>query len=150
MSKLIEDSTKYKKILREGSVLAIDPSSTSIGYAVFNKGALMESGCKKYSGAIHKRFFKLYQDIYYLAQNNFCDLLVIERLRPSSTASRKVYTKHQLLWSVGVVIAAAGLPFIEVSPNSWKATQRDKDLDKTDENDAICIGYTPINLARDI
>lgn len=138
-----EQAIYNRDLLLGGNLLAIDPSSTSFGYAVFKCGELVTSGVKKYRGAAQVRLNRIYTDVYMLAEEYGIDIMGIERLR-----SKGGYSPPQLLWSVGVTLAAAPVPVIEVSPQSWKAVARAEELDKSDDNDAYCIGKVLIMMAK--
>lgn len=142
--KTTREQAQYNSdLLLEGNLLAIDPSSTSFGWAVFKNGKFKDSGVKKYKGAASVRLNRIYTDVYLLAEKYGTDILGIERLR-----SKGGYSPPQLLWSVGVTMAAAPVPVIEVSPQSWKAIARAEDIDKSDDNDAYCIGKVLILMAK--
>ena len=131
--------------LLHGNLLAIDPSSTSLGFAIFHKGVFVEKGVKKYKGDIAFRLHMIFMDVFKLNQEADADIVAIERLRSSGG-----YSPPQLMWSVGAVLAAISpLPMLEVSPNSWKVVAREEGLAKSDENDAYCIGKRIIDKAEE-
>jgi len=140
----------YSDKLLHGNVLSIDPASTTLGWAYSNKGVITDSGSKSFNGPIGSRLHDIFMYVNNLAQDVDADLLLVERLRPAvKKGSFHAYSPIQLLWSVGVVLAAAPIAFIEVSPQSWKVYARDHGLVKSDENDAISILGRSIFLAEE-
>jgi hypothetical protein len=142
---------KYAPKILHGNILAIDPSSTSLGYAISHKGVFVEGGERKFKGDISTRLHEIFMEVFKLHQEADADLLIIERLRsvPPNGKGFSNYTPVQLLWSVGVLLAAAPIPFIEMSPASWKVWAREEGLAKTDANDARAILGRAIQLAGD-
>lgn len=130
-------------LLLGGCLLAIDPSSTSFGWAVFKQGIFIEKGRKRYSGLITARLNRIFTDVYKMVNDHGVDILGVERLRSGGG-----YSPPQLLWSVGATMAAAPVPVLEVSPQQWRVAAKKLSLEKSDENDAHCIGHVLILMAR--
>lgn len=138
-----DQAAANKDLILTGNMLAIDPSSTSFGYAIFKNGKLQDKGCKKYKGIISIRLNRIFSDIYQMTTDCSADILAIERLRSGGG-----YSPPQLLWSVGAAMAACPMPVIEVSPMSWKSAAKVLELEKDDANDAHAIGYRLIQFAK--
>lgn len=150
-SQLSIAAKKYAAKLREGRVLAIDPSSGSVesmpGYALFEAGKLIESGIIKLprGGELYRRLRSLGQSL----RDDFqfeIDVLIVENIPPfmSSTAggfrTKSVVNLHK---SIGAVLASVeAKAFMEVSPMSWHAMLKKYEVPsvKSDERDAVAIG----------
>jgi hypothetical protein len=138
-------------LILTGNILAIDPSSTSLGWGVAKQGAYVDGGVKRYRGDVNIRLYKIHNDVCSLIEDNFIDMLLIERLRPVNNRLNKsggAYTPVELLWSAGAVLGASPLPFIEVSPASWKIAAKDHGLEKSDINDAHAMLLRVIGFAN--
>ena len=131
-----------------GTILAIDPASICLGYAVLEKGEILVSGDKTHKGAIHSRLVGVYSTIKKLREEYNPELLIIEQLR--SNSKHKTYSPPPLLWSIGVTIAAAKVPVIEVSPKTHQVYSRRKDWPKTDENDAKAMAFIVHELCQEL
>jgi len=140
--------------LLNGEILAIDPSSGSAnsqpGYAIYKAGQLVDSGLVRIRSGddISNRLYRLARSL----REDFSkpDLLVTENIPPfmgegpgASFATRNVISLHQ---SVGVVMSIWDVPVLQVSPRSWRSLVPDNYF-KTDENDAIMLGWTAIHKA---
>lgn len=154
-SKLEQAIAQYANELLSGTILAIDPSSGSAnsqpGYAIYQAGQLQDSGLVRIrSGdAVHNRLHRLARSL----REDFTkpDLLVTENIPPfmgdgpgAAFATRNVISLHQ---SVGVVMSIWDVPVLQVSPRSWRSLVPDNYL-KSDENDAIMLGWTAIHKAK--
>lgn len=132
-------------------VLAIDPSSGSYnkagqqsypGYALFDRGELVESGVIDLDGKNVDIQFRL-REIYDCCAEQFeaPDVLVIERIR-----GRKAH--EYLKWSISVFITAIRAPIlIEMPVTTWRS-YAGPNHDKSDENDAIAIGQAAVAIAK--
>lgn len=143
--------------LLNGTVLAIDPSSGSAGsqpgYAIFAGGVLRDSGLVRIRSGDHisNRLYRLSKTLREeFSQPN---VLVTENIPPfmgegpgAAFATRNVISLHQ---SIGVVMSVWDSPVIQVSPRTWRSLIPDNYL-KSDENDAIMLGWTAIAKAREI
>jgi hypothetical protein len=135
--------------LLHGNVLSIDPSSTSLGFAISHKGVVVDSGTRKFRGDIGFRLHLIFMEVFKLHQEADADLLLIERLRSTAGGNFKQHTPIQLLWSVGAILAAAPIDFIEISPQSWKVFARENGMIKSDENDALAILGRALHLSEE-
>lgn len=146
---------QYLGPLLNGQVLAIDPSSGSAnsqpGYAIYKAGQLVDSGLVRIRSGDHisNRLYRLSSSL----REDFevPDLLVTENIPPfmgegpgAAFATRNVISLHQ---SVGVVMSIWDVPVLQVSPRSWRSLIPDNYL-KSDENDAIMLGWTAIHKAK--
>jgi len=136
-----------------GTLLAIDPStgskSSMPGFAVFEKGILIESGIIQVD-LKGNRAQKLYQ-INHTLRTDFGapDVVAVEsagyfisKMNPASIIS--------LQRAIGAVIAAWPVKcLVEVPSNVWQRYQF-KGYIKGDEADSICIGLTVIAKAKEV
>lgn len=135
-------------------MLAIDPSSGSEksqpGYAIYQAGELVDSGLVRihYGDHIANRLYRLQKTLK--EEFKQPDILVTEHLAPfmgegkgSFFSTRNVISLHQ---SVGVIMSVWDVPVLVVSPRSWHALTPDNYL-KSDENDAIMLGWTALHKA---
>lgn len=125
-----------------GTILAIDPASIRLGYAVAKNSKIVDQGIIELDqkAPINNRL----QDIVYTLQNdNEYDILAVEMIRGKMA---HVFLK----FSVGAVMGAAKAPVcIEVPINVWKAVAG-KDHEKSDTNDAVAMAETLIALAKEL
>ncbi len=143
--------------LISGVILAIDPSSGSAasqpGYALYAGTSLKDSGLVRIRSGDHisNRLHRLSRTL----RDEFSkpDLLVTENIPPfmgdgpgAAFATRNVISLHQ---SVGVIMSVWDVPVVLVSPRSWRSLVPDNYL-KSDENDAIMIGWTAVQKAREL
>lgn len=141
-------TTKEQKLFRKelaplaytvlkGRMLAIDPGSNALGWALFEKGQLAESGVihANNKNKPHRRILSIMEELSEVTPRAI-DVLCIEkmfRFNPS------------LLWSVGAVITTKEPElFVEVPVRIWQALLGD-DYEKSDERDAIAIGNAVIH-----
>lgn len=154
-SALEREALEHSSSLLNGTVIAIDPSSGSAnsqpGYAVYHCGQLKDSGLVRIRSGDHisNRLYRLSRSL--LEEFEQPDLLVTENIPPfmgdgpgASFATRNVISLHQ---SVGVIMSVWPVPVVAVSPRSWRSLIPDNYV-KSDENDAIMIGWTAIQVAR--
>lgn len=154
ISKLEQSIREHTALLLNGMVLAIDPSSGSQnsqpGYAIYKSGQLVDSGLVRIRSGDHisNRLYRLSKSL----REDFeqPDLLVTENIPPfmgegpgAAFATRNVISLHQ---SVGVVMSVWDVPVLQVSPRSWRSLIPDNYV-KSDENDAIMLGWTAIHKA---
>ena len=145
--------------LVSGTVLAVDPSSGSQsslpGYALFKEGRLVESGVieLKIGRELPRRLSQLADTL--LNEFEEADVLVIEDI-PTRSHGRHGSAHASLLKAVGCILGAAKYKqFVEISPSAWKAYLRrneDKfpDYGKSDDWDAIVLGYMAIDVATEM
>jgi len=155
VSKLEQSIREHTAPLLNGTVLAIDPSSGSQhsqpGYAIYKAGQLVDSGLVRIRSGDHisNRLYRLAKSL----REDFeePDLLVTENIPPfmgegpgAAFATRNVISLHQ---SVGVIMSVWSVPVLQVSPRSWRSLIPDNYV-KSDENDAIMLGWTAIHKAH--
>jgi hypothetical protein len=141
--------------IKNGSVLAIDPSSGSYssqpGYAIYKNGQLDDSGIVEIHSGDHisNRLHRLAKAL----KEEFDEpaLLITENIPPfmaekgtSPFATRNVISLHQ---SVGVIMSVWDVPVITVSPRTWRSFIPDGYM-KDDEHDAIMIGWAAVQYAK--
>lgn len=155
MSAIQQFANKHSKQILEGRFLAIDPSSGSRqslpGYAIYNKGQLEEAGVIEI-GAGQDLSVRLHELLETL-QNDFTglDLVCIEQIPLVSFGKGKPMGRsmRNLQRSIGVTQAVFGnLPVCEMPIRSWKA-RAPAEYVKTDDQDAIAIGFALIQLAAE-
>jgi len=133
--------------LTEGHVLAIDPSSGSRdsmpGYAVFIRGQLVDSGLIEVAKGreLNRKLFIIGETL----RNQFeiPDLLVVEHIPPFMRGSGFSKSIVSLQRAIGMIIGSIDRPLLEVPPITWHKLAP-PDYQKTDEKDAIMIGYAAI------
>lgn len=135
-----------RDLILAGTMLVVDPSSGSkdskCGYAYYVAGDLVVSGTVDIDHRlpIEQRLANTFD--WFSANYNQPDMLIIEEIRGRLA---HVY----LLWSVGVIIAAArASQVIEMNIGTWKRRAGD-DYVKSDEEDAKAIGRVTIQLAEE-
>lgn len=144
--KFISWVRRHKSKILTGKLLAVDPASgksSCPGYAVYEKGQLLESGVIDIpQGDTTERLANLHECM--AREFKGIDVLVIEKLR-----GRMVHTT--LTWAAGVTVAAINAPVLVECPISfWKALAvTRKAYVKADDADAELMGDTVIMLARE-
>lgn len=134
----LQKKIKDLKVLQdpECDLLAIDPGTTSIGWALYFNGKLENSGRVDLTRACKRPDLldRLETLMDSLSGFDKPTVLAVENIG-------KGYTTHKsLLWAVGVIVVRLHpIWLLEVSPATWKK-YRDKNYVKSDENDAILIG----------
>lgn len=138
MKKFQASLRPHKRAILEGTMLAIDPASISLGWAWFEAGQLIISGEYKAprTHPPHKRLSHLMEQ---LVQWTKPDLMVVEKLFKYNAS---------LVWSVGATIVTV-MPeaMIECPIRVWRALAAD-DYEKSDQADAEMIGKAVIHFAR--
>jgi hypothetical protein len=153
MSLLHEQLAGLEELITTGYVLAIDPSSGSAnsqpGYAIYRGGVLGDYGIIKLTPRT-----KLASRLFYLGEsirNDFQkpDILVVERINSvfgNTKGGNMGFMAKQmasLQRAVGVVQSCFEVPVIEVPPVTWRKYVKE-DYKKTDEHDAVMLGFTAI------
>lgn len=152
---------KYKQMIKDcqdclltGKLLAIDPStgsrSSMPGYAVFNKGELIESGIIEVDLA-GNRAEKLYE-INRTLREEFDGPFDVVAVESAGYFVNKMSATSvlSLQRAIGAIIAAHPVKcLIEVPSNSWQKYVFPGYV-KGDENDAICIGLCVIAIAKEL
>lgn len=111
--------------------IAVDPASTSLGFAVYKDGICIQSGVLK-AAASRKNYERLLRMYDKLLDHNGQDLLVVEQIRGNA---------HKVLhWAVGTTITAIRPSYlIECPYEVWRCLMPDG-YEKSDEGDAILMG----------
>ena len=133
-----------------GSILAIDPSSGSRnsmpGYAVFQEGVLIDSGFIEVARdrEFNRKLFLISKSL----REDFAvpDILVVEFIPPFMQGMGFSKSIVSLQRAVGAIIGSIDRPLVEVPPVTWHK-HTPVGYEKTDEKDAIMLGYTAILTA---
>lgn len=144
-TKLGQQVQRYRRLILQGTVLAIDPSSGSEGsmpgYALFKAGHLVENGILRLplGAELHVRLQALRK---LMLDFPTPDVVIVENLPPFMTFNSKaVLSLHK---SVGVVIACTDCQaLVEVTPGSWHKLAP-ASYKKSDANDSFLMGMTVI------
>lgn len=136
-------------LILQGTVLAWDPSSggrgSNPGWAWYSAGKLETSGVIELDDKLPAptRLRELLSVI--LADDEQPDILVVEQLRGKMVPA-------PLHWSVGVLLAGYSPQHtFEMPISTWKTYARQCDeYEKTDEMDAIAIGLSLIEIAKEL
>lgn len=154
-SKAYEMISKSRLPLIEGRVVCIDPSigssSSMPGYAVYIAGTLIASGTLTINpnGDLHEKAQELAFAVRRLYKEWEPDVLVYEEIAIQGTG-RAIQSHVTLLKAVGIILSVSGPEhYVGIYPVSWKKMTRSTYV-KSDENDAIEIGYVCIEEAKRI
>ena len=150
-------------------ILSLDLSTKSSGWAIFDNGLLIESGCITSSSTdLLKRISAITDELKTIVEKHKQDKVIAEEVRPE-TGMHNLKTHRALMWLQGVVALMLynynkKLEMELIYPSSWRAsigiktgrgikrtTLKEKDIQfvkenynldvNDDEADAICIGY---------
>lgn len=156
---LMRSTKACKYEIMDGALLAIDPSagsnSSMPAYAVYHKGELIESGALllDIKLPLAQRLFILSNDIRDIYAKYSPLVLAYEDI-PAQAYGRNATGHATLLKAVGAVLAATGggtdpNHTVPVAPRVWKRLARPW-YTKSDENDAIEIGWVVTELAKQL
>lgn len=138
MKKFQASLRPHKRAILEGTMLAVDPASISMGWAWFEAGQLIISGEYKAprSHPPHKRLQSLMEQL-------------VQWTKPNIMAVEKLFKYNSsLVWSVGAaIVTIQPEDMVEVPIRIWK-TLADDTYEKTDQADAELIGKAVIYFAR--
>lgn len=143
---------KFKELVRKnshyflrGRVVAIDPGSRSLGYAIFQDGKFIERNKIQVHGKLPLNT-RLAQILKELPKEPQPDVLLVEEIGKGAMAH--IYLKY----AVGAVLAGYPYPVLIFCPITvWKAYARDTGLtDKDDDIDAEVMGTSVIHLAKEL
>ena len=126
-----------------GRVMAIDPGSRSAGYAIFDKGVLIEKGKVTVIGSLSINA-RLHQIAKEMSKDPPPDILLIEDIGKGRMA-------HEYLkYSVGAILSGYPTPSLIFYPITiWKAYAKAIGMtEKDDDIDAELIGASAIELAK--
>lgn len=138
--KIAKKILTHKEEILRGPIIAVDPGSNYMGWALFEGGELKKAGVAKGGkNPVCKRFFNIFDE---LPDYSNISVLVVEFVRTN--------TGHEFLtFSNGISMAKYGSPiFIEVTNTMWKKNVP-KEYEKSDVNDAIAIGQVVIDLCKE-
>lgn len=152
----IYNSVVYNlKLLTEGRILVIDPSIGSLssmpGYAVYDNGLLLASGVLKIDPKeeMHTRLKEVYRQLRNLSKLHSPDLCIYEDVPVSAHGGRSAIGHASLLKAVGVTMAAVDArEFLALAPSVWKKRVGPEYV-KSDEQDAITMGFIAIEMAKE-
>lgn len=140
----------YKTKILEGTFISIDPSvgsgSSMPAWALYKQGKLVESG--KWKIELDQELADRCRDLHGLVTALIKEttplLVVVEKI----TAGGRFKRMDSLLKGVGaIMVAASPLPVLEISPRTWQ-TMKPDDYYKSDEQDAIAIGYYVVETSK--
>jgi hypothetical protein len=144
---------KHKDLLLNGIVLSIDPSigsqSSLPGWAVFEKGELIDSGVMEVprEGDHPVRLWHVRHEMEGLRHYYKPDIVVIENI-PSAAGRFNLVALASLHMARGAILSCVGLlPWVTILPQQWTKLTRSTYI-KGDANDAVEFGYITIELAK--
>lgn len=152
MSKASDLCEKHRELILSGTMMSVDPSSggpgSNPGWALWEQGRFVKSGMISIVGsrATPSRLGTLLEQV---STFNTPDIMIVEDV---GIIRGKFPTMNKsLIWSVGVVLAALKPKVVvEIMPKSWqKYTDKDTYI-KSDENDAVMLGWAAICMALKI
>ncbi len=143
------------KLLVEGKVLCIDPStgsqSSMPGFAYYEAGVLKERGIIKVDHRLN-RSLKLYE-IARTIREEFPvpDVLIVEYIPPVSyKGGMNSVAVMALQKAIGAIMGAH--PFehlLEIPASAWKSYKPEA-YEKSDDWDAVCLGLCALTVASEI
>lgn len=143
--------------LTTGVVIAVDPSigsgarGSSPGFAIYRESQYFDSGVIELpsNDSIPWRLQSLGNALTFLYEQYQPDVLVYEDI-PAQSHGKGAVGHASLLKAVGAILAIPGPDaFVGIMPISWKKLARPTYV-KSDENDAIEIGWICIEEAKKI
>lgn len=140
--KIVKELRKHSDIILNGTWIAIDPASRSMGYALIEGGAVSKNGTfvtKK------KPIGERLKDLHSMLDLDLpeVELMVVEFVRTGTG-------HHFLTWSTGLAVGALGAPItIEIPTKLWEKC-KDKDYIKSDACDAKYIAKFCIEVCKDL
>ena len=142
--KIASELLKHQDKIQKGTMLSIDPGSTSPGWALWMLGRLVDSGSFQAKGGIAERLAQIHDFIEGLPTP---DILIIEKIG-MIRGGGKAQAHRYLFWSLGSLAGATRAKvLIEIPQNLWSKF-RDRTYTKSDEEDAIMLGRCAIELTR--
>lgn len=151
------DTKSKLRLVREeletGTVLCIDPSigssSSSCGYAVFEKGELTECGTLEVniSGNHSQRLHELTQTLV----NEFDkpDVLLVEQI--TLWKGGRSQTALVLNRVIGAVLSVWSMEnVVEIPPPLWHSYTERVRYEKSDSNDAVMLGICALEICNEI
>lgn len=136
-------------------MVSVDPSigsrSSQPGWAVYQEGVLRDSGTFAIDPeeSVPLRLQELARLLRNLYAQWHADILCYEQL-PSSAQGWNANGYASLLKALGVILSVKGpRSFVGIHPKTWKRLVRAEYV-KSDENDAVEMGYIVIQIAKDL
>jgi hypothetical protein len=155
-SRVYEETKDNIVLLTKGRVLAVDPSigstSSMPGWAFYKAGVLIESGILEINpkGSVWDRLQDLSRLVRRLYKEFEIDILVYEDIPSQRQGGGNANAHASLLKAQGAIMSVPGpRAYVGIMPISWKKMVRDTYI-KSDEGDAIEIGWIVIELAKHI
>jgi hypothetical protein len=148
---------KHSKLILEGTMLCVDPSigsnSSMPGYAIYSAGELVDSGTIRLptSGNHTLRLYELSRSIREDFADLTYDLLIVEEIPMVryEKFGRSLQAQIPLHRAVGAVLGALPIATsMEVPPNTWRSFLDVAQYNKTDESDAVMLGWAALEMAR--
>ena len=140
--------------ITRGLVVVVDPSigssSSMPGWAVYREGHYVASGIFEINPTKPKpeRLRSLGRQLLALYQKYPPDVLVYEEIPAQRHGFGNAEAHASLLKSLGVVLSVPGpAGYVGIAPISWKNQVRESYV-KSDENDAVEMGWIIIELAQ--
>lgn len=148
------------RMIREGVVLTLDPSSGSQGsqpgYALRVEGQVVDSGLISIGHGkwtSHRKYRELRRTL--MEEFDSVDLLIVEDIPPvriRKGGGGVVGSHAKLIESVGVIIASVECKeLLRIHPQTWRSFLTDGaayNLIKTDEYDALVMDYAASAVAE--
>lgn len=169
LSKCKEKFWKYRELICNGTLLAIDPSCVSSssmpGYAIYRGGKFIEGGILNIK--YHPDLFRRLSRIRHTMQTEFSDIdvMIIEKIPVKPLFNRKQAADSGRIWlnaaahsslmqAVGVFKGSLSedIPVIDIAAGVWTHEAKVRGLKevKADDEDAIAIGAVAIEMTRDL
>jgi hypothetical protein len=153
-SKVYSDVKDNLTLVMKGKLLAVDPSigstSSMPGWAFYDAGELIESGTLSINPkqSVWARLQDLARLIRQLYKHFGIDILVYEDIPSQRQGGGNANAHASLLKAQGAIMAVPGpRAYVGIMPISWKRMARSTYV-KSDEADAVEIGWIVINIAQ--
>lgn len=153
MSKFADQVKEVPQEILTSTLMAIDPSSGSRasqpGYSIWKGGVLVDSGIIKVplKSDLNRRLFYLADCLR--SQFEAPTVLAIENIPPFMSGKGFSRSILSLQRAVGTIMSVWNVPLVEVAPSAWRSMIPEL-YNKTDEADAIMIGWATIQTARSV
>lgn len=155
-TQIYADIRNHLKHILDGTILVVDPSigsmSSQPGWAIYQAGVLIASGTLEIDprGEKWTRLHELHRLLRNKSLEIEPDLCIFEQVPVTGHGGRSQVSHASLLYAVGVTMAAVQADaFLGITPIVWKSRTRPEYV-KSDEGDAIAMGYVVIDIAREI
>ena len=110
-------------------LLAIDASTKSLGYAIFDKNELQDYGCiTAYSNDLISRISKIIKELKTVLEKHNIDMIVLEEVRPENNNNihrQNVKTHRALMWMQAAIAFLAydinkSIKIDYIYPSEWR------------------------------